>query len=192
MCIRDRYQRRVHGESVKMKKSGLIKPEKISCELLTLTYGAIVSQIVQDYENVHEVNQKLDEFGFNMGKRLIDEFLAKSAKETCLNFRDVAETIAKSALPMFLGVPADVTNFNEKDNSFSLELKDNPLNDYVELPEALSGLNYSSIIAGAIRGALEMLQYRAKVEVVKDTLKGDDKNEIRVELKEIISLKLDE
>lgn len=31
---------------------------------------------------------------------------------------------------------------------------DNPLNDFVELPEHLQGINYSGIIAGAIRGAL--------------------------------------
>jgi hypothetical protein len=58
---------------------------------------------------------------------------------------------------MFLGVKAEVTNFQsdkEKGCSFSLIIADNPLNDFVELPENLSSLHYSNIICGVIRGAL--------------------------------------
>lgn len=58
---------------------------------------------------------------------------------------------------MFLGVKCEVTNFQsekEKGCSFNLVLADNPLNDYVELSENLSSLNYSNMICGVIRGAL--------------------------------------
>lgn len=58
---------------------------------------------------------------------------------------------------MFLGVSAEIEILpeNGKIYSFNLSLSDNPLNDFVELPEHLQGLNYSNMIAGAIRGALE-------------------------------------
>ena len=56
---------------------------------------------------------------------------------------------------MFLGINCDVQNFVEKDNCFSLILQDNPLTDFVELPKHLSGLYYSNLICGVIRGALE-------------------------------------
>jgi hypothetical protein len=41
--------------------------------------------------------------GFNIGVRLIDEFLAKSGVNNCSNFRETADVIAKVAFKMFLG-----------------------------------------------------------------------------------------
>jgi hypothetical protein len=38
--------------------------------------------------------------GYNIGIRLIEDFLAKSSAPTCTNFREVAEMISKVALPM--------------------------------------------------------------------------------------------
>ena len=32
-------------------------PKKVNSELFTLTYGALVSQLVRDYENVEDVNK---------------------------------------------------------------------------------------------------------------------------------------
>jgi trafficking protein particle complex subunit 3 len=34
--------------------------DKINGELFTLTYGALVAQILKDYEDVEEVNHQLD------------------------------------------------------------------------------------------------------------------------------------
>ena len=62
---------------------------------------------------------------------------------------------------MFLGIKCDVSNFivskDKKTCSFSLIINDNPLNDYVELPEHLMSLNYSNMLCGVIRGALSMV-----------------------------------
>jgi len=176
------------------KKGGkpeIAKQDKISCELLTLTYGAIVAQIVKDYGDVHEANNQLEKMGYNMGLKLVEEFLAKSGCEACNNFKETAETIAKNAFKMFLGVTCEVANYVEKDNCFSLILNDNPLIDFVELPKHLQGLYYSNIICGVIRGALEAIQFKVSCYFVKDILRGDETNEIKVELKEIISLKSD-
>lgn len=54
---------------------------------------------------------------------------------------------------MFLGVPADIKEVD--DRSFVLEFANNPLIDYVELPETLANLHFCNILCGAIRGALE-------------------------------------
>ena len=37
-------------------------------------------------------------------------------------------------------------------------LEDNPLTDFVELPEGYSGLIYCNVLCGVIRGALEMVR----------------------------------
>ena len=58
---------------------------------------------------------------------------------------------------MFLGVVPTVGNWSAKGDEFSLILDQNPLVDFVELPETHQGLLYSNIICGVIRGALEMV-----------------------------------
>lgn len=58
---------------------------------------------------------------------------------------------------MFLGVIPTVANWSAKGDEFSLILDQNPLVDFVELPEDHSDLLYSNIICGVLRGALEMV-----------------------------------
>lgn len=66
---------------------------------MTLTYGTIVAQLCQDYDNDYrEVNKQLDKMGYNIGMRLIEDFLAKSNMGRCANFRETADMIAKVRL----------------------------------------------------------------------------------------------
>lgn len=46
--------------------------------------------------------------GYNIGVRLIDEFLAKAQVGQCGSFAETAEVIAKVGFKMFLGVVAEV------------------------------------------------------------------------------------
>merc|ERR1712228_620969 len=82
--------------------------EKMNSELLTMTYGAIVAQMIKDYKDVEVVNDELEKMGYNIGTRLVEEFLAKSNVVTCNTFHDTAKVIAKVAFKMFLGISADV------------------------------------------------------------------------------------
>ncbi|PNJ89963.1 TRAPPC3 isoform 5 [Pongo abelii] len=76
--------------------------KKMSSELFTLTYGALVTQLCKDYENDEDVNKQLDKMGFNIGVRLIEDFLARSNVGRCHDFRETADVIAKER-KMFLG-----------------------------------------------------------------------------------------
>ena len=58
---------------------------------------------------------------------------------------------------MFLGVTASVTNWDIEGTCCSLILEDNPLVDFVELPDTCQGLYYCNILSGVVRGALEMV-----------------------------------
>jgi hypothetical protein len=51
-----------------------------------------------------------------------------------------------------------VANWNQTNDEFSLILDQNPLTDFVELPEDHPNLLYSNILCGVIRGALEMVR----------------------------------
>jgi hypothetical protein len=61
--------------------------------------------------------------------------------------------------PTCIGVAADVTDWSDDESSFSILLasKDNPLVDFVELPEKYSDLSFCNILCGCIQGALEMV-----------------------------------
>lgn len=100
-----------------------------------------------------------------MGVRLVDEFLAKSGTTRCVNFQEVANKIATVAFRMFLGVPASAANFREagEEKECSILFEETPLTEFVELPEGLQGLKYCNVVAGVIRGALEMVRRRARL-----------------------------
>lgn len=62
-------------------------------ELFTLTYGAIVSQLMKDYENVEDVNKQLDRMGYNIGVRMVEDFLARTNAGRCYDLRETADKI---------------------------------------------------------------------------------------------------
>lgn len=71
--------------------------DKVNAELVTLTYGTIVAQLAKDYDSDYiEVNKQLDKMGYNIGLRLIEDYLAKSnTMKRCANFRETADAIAR-------------------------------------------------------------------------------------------------
>lgn len=174
------------------------KTPKANAELFALTYGSLVTELVRDYEDPIEVNAQLDRIGHSIGVRCVDEFLSKAdvagLTTQCGSLRETAEVVAKMGFKMFLGVNAEVGGFSQDQKSFSIYLQENPLSTFVELPgeeqggsDDLRRLKYSNVYCGVIRGALEQVNLKVECNIVRDTLKGDDVNEIRVDLKEVIA-----
>ena len=153
--------------------------KKISSDLFTLTYGAIVAQLVKDYENAEDVNKQLDKMGYNIGLRLIEDYLAKTNIPRCHDFKDVADKI-QNAFRIYLVFAPTITNWSASNDEFSIILEQNPITDYVELPDNLGNLKYLNLLCGVIRGALEMVQIEVQVGFLQDTLRGDASTELRV------------
>ncbi len=177
------------------------KNPKVSAELLALTYGAFVHRLIKDEssasgtgENAEEVNAILDKMGYNIGQRIIDEFFAKAPSQgLCRDLNDTARVIGEQGFKMFLGVTAEVANFDLEAKAFSLIIRENPLADFVILPAPYANkLWYSNILCGVIRGALEMVNMKVTAYFRKDILRGHDCTELRVELKEIVKDKYEE
>jgi hypothetical protein len=127
--------------------------------------------------------------GYNIGIRLIEDFLAKTNIGRCSSFKETAEVISKVGFKIFLNITPTVTNWSSDAKQFSLILDENPLAEFVELPNdetATKELWYSNILIGVLKGALEMTQLEIDAFFVSDVLRGDDRTEIKVKLVKIL------
>uniref|UniRef100_A0A674K9Y8 Trafficking protein particle complex 3 like n=1 Tax=Terrapene triunguis TaxID=2587831 RepID=A0A674K9Y8_9SAUR len=64
-------------------------------ELFVLTYGALVAQLCKDYEKDEDVNKYLDRMGYDIGIRLVEDFLARSAVRKCRSYSETVDMIAQ-------------------------------------------------------------------------------------------------
>lgn len=106
---------------------------------------------------------------YNIGTRLVEEFLAKTRTRNCNDFRTTCNVLASKAFPMFLGITPVVEEIPDEKDTFNLSMcsplqfisllvfEENPLNLFVELPDEYHDLVYSNLICGVIKGALTML-----------------------------------
>ena len=157
-----------------------IDTKKVNTDLFALTYGSIISQLLLDCDNVEEVNKQLDRMGYNIGLRIIEDYLAKSSTPRCRDLKDVADKL-QHAFQMYLNVMPSVDNWSQANDEFSLILYNNPLTEFVELPDSLQSMNYLNILPGIIRGALEMVSIQVRAWIKSDHLKGDHETEIRIQ-----------
>ncbi|KAK9460827.1 NO signaling/Golgi transport ligand-binding domain-containing protein [Lipomyces oligophaga] len=160
--------------------------EKVNAELVTLTYGSVVAQLCKDFSNDYvQVNEQLDKMGYNIGIRLIEDFLARTSSDRCRSFKDTAEIISKVGFKIYLNITPVVANWSSDNKQFSLIFDENPLADFVELPDdgkAMNELWFSNMLCGVLRGALEMVQLQVEVEFVSDVLRGQDTTEMKLTL----------
>lgn len=153
-----------------------------------MTYGTIVSQLCRDLHNDYDtVNTELYNMGYNIGVRLIEDFLARTALPRCNTLQMTSDVICKVAFKCFLNLNPDCKDWSSAGDQFTLVLVENPLNKFVELPQdARDKLWYSNILCGVLKGALQMVQLDCEVTYINDVLRGDMNNEIRIKLLKIL------
>ncbi|CCH43058.1 Trafficking protein particle complex subunit 3 [Wickerhamomyces ciferrii] len=127
--------------------------------------------------------------GYSIGIRLIEDFLAKTGTGRCVSFKETAEVISKIGFKIFLNIIPTITNWTSDGKTFSLIIEENPLAEFVELPDdgkSNKELWYSNVLVGVLKGALEMVQLDVDVFFVSDVLRGDATTELRLKLNKIL------
>ena len=153
-------------------------------ELLTFMYGALLVRLTKDIKDIKELNTKIENIGYEMGKRLLDDLIDDFQKKIDPSNPKLMEILIKQLAQYYLGIISSVNQVAEKE--FHLVFNENPISFYVELPESLNDLCYSNIICGIFRGMLEVSGFEITCEFVKDKMKGDDVNDLKITLIKII------
>eukprot|EP00934_Nitzschia_sp_Nitz4_P003404 Nitzschia sp. Nitz4//scaffold160_size51814//31136//31798//NITZ4_006914-RA/size51814-processed-gene-0.54-mRNA-1//1//CDS//3329537857//3394//frame0 len=144
------------------------KVPKTNAELFALTYGALVTEVLRDLDqNLPQVNQQLEQIGYSIGIRCVDEFLAKAATlSTAAMGTSNPSSSSTSAPPASSNRPSSSSSLlacksladtaevlgrtafkmflgitadvqHHSPTAFSLIFVENPLATFVELPESM-------------------------------------------------------
>lgn len=184
---------------------GVMGTKTINAEIFAMTYGSFVRFTVEQARAgcpdssswAQSVNETLKQMGHRMGERLVDDFFIRDAdmanrsqqvgpQGICTTLRAVVDTLARRAIPMFLGMSdgdikveeaqPDPVSSPPRTVAYDLVFfRETPLVMFVELPKQLkeAGIWYSNVICGAIEGAVRMLEYPVggvKANFVSDRL----------------------
>lgn len=164
-------------------------PQTLPQSLLGFFYGELVKKILAETGSTSKTNAMLEEAGYNIGSKLVDHFLSE-AKPSYLNDRDRIAGVIKGTLRSFIGAQVEIVDWATDRFQLSVAVPQNCLSANVDLPEALhsevSPLSYMNILAGIIRGALDMTRVKSRCQFIRDTLLGSDVSLIRVEILEVI------
>ena len=158
----------------------LLETKNIKVELLTFMYGTLLVRLTKDIKDINELNKKIELIGYDIGKRLVDDLIDDFQRVDQSDQNKLMEELICQLAQHYLGI---IGNYNQVgENEFHLKFNQNPISLYVELPESLEGLCYSNIICGIMRGMLEITGFEVKCEFIKDKMKGDDINDIKITL----------
>ena len=158
--------------------------KQIKVELLTFMYGTLLVRLTKDIKDINELNTKIELIGYDIGKRLVDDLIDDIQRVDHSDQNKLMEKLICQLTQYYLGIIGKYNQTSEKE--FHLVFPENPISSYVELPESLEGLCYPNIICGILRGMMEISGFEIQCEFVKDKMKGDDINDLKITLVKLI------
>ena len=162
-----------------------ININNVNIYLLPFMYGSLLVRLTKDIKDINELNTKIESIGYDMGKRLVDDLIDDPHLIVDVSEKNkLMEILINKLFQNYLGINGNLSMGAE--NEYHFIFQDNPLSFCVELPESLNGLIYSNIICGMLRGILEISGFEVKCEFVKDKIKGDDTNDLKINLVKFI------
>ncbi|KAH0577621.1 Bet3-like protein [Spironucleus salmonicida] len=138
-------------------------------QFTSLFYGAIVSQILEDVQDPVETTKILHKLGQQMGEKMADYYftmvlLNNQDLPQCKQFIQTSDGVVQY-LSFILGVSCIVSS--QEELSYQIKLEENPFESFVKVPNQLTGLCYSTVIPGAISGALKAVGWSATSSIIQ-------------------------
>ena len=165
--------------------SPYLERKQIKVDLLTFMYGSLLVRLTKDIKDINELNKKIELIGYDIGKRLVDDLIDDFQRNLDMSDQNkLMEKLICQLTQYYLGIIGKYNQTSEKE--FHLVFPENPISSYVELPESLEGLCYPNIICGILRGMMEISGFEIQCEFVKDKMKGDDINDLKITLVKLI------
>jgi len=159
----------------------ILERKQHKVELLTFMYGSLLVRLTKDIKDINELNKKIELIGYEIGKRLVDDLIDDFQRGLDVSEQNkLMEKLISQLVQNYLGIVGNISQVSEKE--YHLIFPENPISFYVELPESLDGLCYSNIICGILRGMLEISGFEITCEFVKDKMKGNEVNDLKITL----------
>ena len=146
-----------------------------SVEFSALIYGSLVASLLEMNEKVEDVNTKLDDIGYSIGLRLAHEF----ARDRNLERGDTAESVIAGVLiPNWQKVSGGGTmTYKSSGDSFELTFSPSIFTQNVTVPEIYSGVKFTAMLPGVLRGVFEIFHFEVKSELLAA---DDGKTQVKI------------
>ena len=156
--------------------------QKESAQFSALVYGSFIVSLLEMFEDVEQVNQKLDESGYRIGLRLAHDF----ARDRDLERVNTIDLVVTEVLSKKWASIAGLTNtqnsvkISKEDKKYVLQFPQSVFTQNVEIPELYRGVHFTGMLPGAIRGVCEIFHQRVNTKLID--ISDDLKNGSKVEL----------
>eukprot|EP00887_Chlorella_sp_A99_P007490 scaffold2.g7490.t1 len=138
-------------------------------EISLSTFAYLFSELVQYCQsrvsNIGELERKLDEVGYGVGRRLLEMLCYRERgmrRETRL--LDMLKFVHSTLWRYMFGRQArDLEQSNTAEDEYMISDTDLPVTKYVSVPREMGHLNCNAYVAGVVRGVLDGAGFPARV-----------------------------
>jgi hypothetical protein len=146
-------------------------PAAAAAEFSALIYGSLVSSLLDMIEDTSDVNAKLDELGYRIGLRLAHNFAHDRKLERVESANALISDVIIKNWQNALGQSVARCQV-VGENSFTIHFEASTFTKHVHLPDSVTGLKYTAMLPGVLRGIFEIFHYEADVQIVDDAVPG--------------------
>lgn len=142
--------------------------EEVCMELMSLTYGSLVTSVVKSTNNIDDANEKLKKIGENIGNCIVDSLLVSYDYDV----REFQNT--KKLIDTYLAKCFKFDFKSEVENDvITITVTGGDLTKYVYIPQVYKKLKYINPIIFSIKQIYAMIHYDVNISL--DCKNNDNK-----------------
>jgi hypothetical protein len=138
--------------------------DAIQNDFTALVYGSLVVCLLEMTEQPADVNGKLDDMGYQIGRRLAHDYARDRSLDTIETPEAVVNSILLHKSRVLPGHSAPTVLWKSPEQC-DLKFDRTGFTKNVTIPNLYTGLNYPSMLPGLLRGIFEIFHFRVKTEL---------------------------